>query len=207
MQFISILHLPLQFIIMSIERDLQKRSSSVCEICGDDQDCAAYAVPQSPGNKLQHHAWLCSTCRSQLDKPETADPIRWRMLKDSIWSEIPAVKVLSWRMLHKLRHLDWVPDLIEIAYLEEDVLEWARASGDDKNPEDAVIHLDSNGNVLHEGDNVVLIKSLDVKGATFSAKLGTVVKKIKLVADNAEQIEGRVEGSQIVILTKYVRKV
>jgi protein PhnA len=59
---------------------------------------------------------------------------------------------------------------------------------------------------LSNGDNVVLVKSLDVKGATFSAKVGTVVRKIHLVEDNAEQIEGRVNDSMIVILTKYVKK-
>jgi protein PhnA len=36
--------------------------------------------------------------------------------------------------------------------------------------------------------------------------MGTVVKNIRLVEDNTEQIEGRIEGQVIVILTKYVRK-
>ena len=81
-----------------------------------------------------------------------------------------------------------------------------KASGDDINPDDVVKHLDCFGAVLNNGDNVVLTKTLDVKGATFSAKVGTVVHKIRLVADNPEQIEGRVNGSQIVILTKYVKK-
>jgi protein PhnA len=36
--------------------------------------------------------------------------------------------------------------------------------------------------------------------------MGTVVRNIRLVEDNPEQIEGKVNGSQIVILTKYVRK-
>jgi len=53
---------------------------------------------------------------------------------------------------------------------------------------------------------VTLIQDLDVKGANFIAKRGTVVKKINLVSDNAEQIEGKVNEQQIVILTKYVKK-
>ena len=65
---------------------------------------------------------------------------------------------------------------------------------------------DSNGHVLQSGDSVVLIKSLDVKGSTINAKLGTVVRNIRLVENNTEQIEGRVEGQVIVILTKYVKK-
>jgi len=59
---------------------------------------------------------------------------------------------------------------------------------------------------MENGDTVVLVKTLDVKGSSLSAKLGTVVKNIKLVEDNKDQIEGRIEGQLIVILTKYVRK-
>ena len=36
--------------------------------------------------------------------------------------------------------------------------------------------------------------------------MGTVVKNIRIVEDNTEQIEGKIEGQTIVILTKYVRK-
>jgi protein PhnA len=53
---------------------------------------------------------------------------------------------------------------------------------------------------------MVLTKSLDVKGSTLNAKMGTVVKNIRTVKENTEQIEGRIEGQLIVILTKYVRK-
>ncbi len=45
-----------------------------------------------------------------------------------------------------------------------------------------------------------------MNGATFSAKVGTVVRKIRLVEDNAQQIEGNVNDAQIIILTKYVKK-
>ena len=67
--------------------------------------------------------------------------------------------------------------------------------------------MDCFGAVLLSGDNVVLTKTMDAKGATFSAKVGTVVHNIRLVLDNIDQIEGRVNGSQIIILTKYVKKI
>jgi protein PhnA len=38
-----------------------------------------------------------------------------------------------------------------------------------------------------------------------NAKVGTIVKNIRLVPENTEQIEGKIEGQVIVILTKYVR--
>ena len=72
--------------------------------------------------------------------------------------------------------------------------------------DDVVKHVDSNGVVLEVGDTVTLIKDLDVKGANFTAKRGTAVRGISLVADNPEHIEGRVNGQQIVILTKFVKK-
>ncbi len=191
---------------MSFDRELQKRSDNVCEICKSGDVCKDYSVPSSPGNKLEHHVWLCATCETQLSKPETADEIHWRCLSESIWSETPAVQVVSWRMLHKLKQWDWVRDLLDIAYLDEENLAWAQASGDHINQDDVERHRDCFGAVLESGDAVVLTKTLDVKGATFSAKVGTVVRNIRLVQDNIEQIEGKVNGSQIVILTKYVRK-
>jgi len=191
---------------MSFDKELQKRSNFICELCGSEEANTAYAIPSSPGNKAAHHIWVCPVCLHQMNNIETADANHWRCLNDSIWSETPAVKVLSWRMLHKLRQLDWVQDLIDIAYLDEETFEWAKASGDDVDPDDMVKHVDCYGAALRNGDNVVLTKSLDVKGAAFNAKVGTVVHKIHLVADNAEQIEGRVNNSMIVILTKYVKK-
>jgi protein PhnA len=192
---------------MSIDKDLQKRSNEHCELCGSEEPKVAYSIPSSPSNKIEHHIWICNNCNTQMANIATADENHWRCLQDSIWSEVPAVKVVSWRMLHKLSNLDWTKDLIDIAYLDEDEMEWAKASGDDVNQDDIEKHLDCFGAILLSGDNVVLTKTLDVKGATFSAKVGTVVHNIRLVSDNVDQIEGRVNGSQIVILTKYVKKI
>jgi protein PhnA len=191
---------------MSVERELQKRSAGKCEICGSEQDGMAYAVPFSAGNKVEHHVWICKTCHAQIADPTLADPIHWRCLQESIWSEIPAVKVVSWRMLHKVQQMDGMSDLLDMAYLDDETLDWAKASGDGKIIDEADLHKDCFGAILQSGDNVVLVKTLEVKGATFDAKMGTVVRKIRLVEGNPEQIEGKVNGSQIVILTKYVRK-
>lgn len=67
-------------------------------------------------------------------------------------------------------------------------------------------HRDCFGADLQNGDSVVLIQSLDVKGSTLTAKKGTVVKNIRCVPDVPEYLEGRVEGQLIVILTKYVKR-
>ena len=52
----------------------------------------------------------------------------------------------------------------------------------------------------------MLTQQLNVKGASFMAPKGTIVRKIRLVPDNPEQIEGKINNDTIVILTKFVKK-
>lgn len=123
-----------------------------------------------------------------------------------MWNENKPVQVVAWRMLNRLRAEGWPQDLLDMMYLDEETLVWAASTGEGEDEEGKIIHKDSNGNILKDGDSVVLIKDLDVKGANFTAKRGAAVHNIKLVWDNAEQIEGRVENQHIVILTQYVKK-
>lgn len=146
---------------------------------------------------------LCGTCSAGAQGPATDAP-HWQCLNDAIWSPEPAVQVLAFRMLHKLGAV-WARDLLDIAWLEPDVRAWAETGmGASDVPE--LVHHDSNGTILANGDTVHLIKDLPVKGAGFTAKRGTPVRGISLVADNAGHIEGRVEGQRIVILTEFVKK-
>jgi protein PhnA len=140
---------------------------------------------------------ICATCAAQIDG--TSDENHWRGLASSMWSEDAAVQVLSVRMLKRL-DAAWARDLLDQVYLDEDTQAWV------DNVAAASQHKDSNGVTLNAGDNVVLIKDLPVKGAGFTAKRGTAVRGISLVADNPEHIEGRVEGQRIVILTQFVKK-
>lgn len=65
---------------------------------------------------------------------------------------------------------------------------------------------DSNGNVLSDGDSVTLIKDLKVKGSSLNLKRGTVVKKIKLT-DDAAEVDCRINGTNIVLRTEFLKKV
>ena len=65
---------------------------------------------------------------------------------------------------------------------------------------------DSNGAILAEGDSVTLIKDLKLKGSSQVLKRGTVVKRIKLT-DSVEEIDCRINGSEIVLSTEFVKKV
>ncbi|WP_420581762.1 PhnA domain-containing protein [Reichenbachiella sp.] len=191
---------------MSIVKELQERSESKCELCGTASDLSPYIVAPKSGEHANECAYLCNNCQSQINGTIEADVNHWRCLNDSMWNTNPAVQVLAWRMLHRLKNEGWPQGLLDMLYLDEDTLSWAGASGKDENEEDKIVHKDSNGAILEAGDSVVLIKDLNVKGANFTAKRGTAVRNISLVHDNPEHIEGKVNGQQIVILTKFVKK-
>lgn len=191
---------------MGLEEQLLKRSENKCELCGSDKSPKLYEVqPQDRANE-DTCIVICDKCRAQVDKKEELDPAHWQCLTTSMWSEVPGVQVVSWRMLNRLRNESWAADALDMMYLDDEKLAWAKATGDHESDGSVDLHKDCNGAVLQTGDSVVLIKSLDVKGSTLNAKMGTVVKNIRLVEDNTEQIEGKIEGQTIVILTKYVRK-
>ncbi len=191
---------------MSIEQALHTRSESKCELCGATEALAAFSVPPASDDSLDQSALLCETCRTQIENPDQIDANHWRCLNDSMWSQVPAVQVLAWRMLNRLRAEGWPQDLLDMMYLDDDTRAWAEATGDHLSEDEQVRHVDSNGAVLEAGDTVTLIKDLNVKGSSLTAKRGTAVRNISLVPDNPEHIEGRVEGQQIVILTKFVKK-
>lgn len=64
---------------------------------------------------------------------------------------------------------------------------------------------DSNGNLLAEGDAVTVIKDLKVRGSSAVIKRGTKVKNIRLT-DDEEEIEGKIDGSVIVLKTCFLKK-
>lgn len=186
-----------------IEKKLKDRSSSKCELCGNEHDLLVFNVAPNENESLEQSILACNTCVDQIENPENLDATHWHCLNDSMWNEHLPVQIVSWRMLARLKK----NDLLEMMYLDEEALEWAKATGEgEEEDENKIVHKDSNGVILQDGDSVVLIKDLDVKGAGFTAKRGAAVHNIKLVWDNAEHIEGRVENQHIVILTQYVKK-
>jgi len=188
------------------EKILHQRSESRCELCSANNELAVYAVPPDSNNSADQCVLLCSTCLDQITHPERVDVNHWRCLNDSMWSQIPAVQVTAWRMLMQLRSEGWPQDLLDMLYLDDTTLDWAKQTLNDHDKQVSSTHTDSNGTTLMAGDAVTLIKDLNVKGANFTAKRGTAIRNISLVADNPEHIEGRINGQQIVILTKFVKK-
>ncbi|CAD0007839.1 MULTISPECIES: PhnA domain-containing protein [Flavobacterium] len=192
---------------MSIERELNKRSGSKCELCGAQENLKVYTVLPTQKGGIDEAVLACSTCIDQIENPDNVDLNHWRCLNDSMWNENIAVQVVAWRMLSRMRSAGWPQELLDMMYLDEDTLAWAKATGEGEDDENKIIHRDSNGVILEHGDSVVLIKDLKVKGSSMVAKQGTAVRNIRLDHENAEYIEGKVDGQQIVIITQYVKKI
>jgi protein PhnA len=192
---------------MSLERELNKRRGSKCELCSATENLAEYQVLPTKKGGLDESIYACSTCIDQIENAGHEDLNHWRCLNDSMWSEQIAVQVVSWRMLSRLRKNRWPQELLEQMYFDEDIMAWAQATGEGEEDENKIIHRDVNGVILTHGDSVVLIKDLKVKGSSMVAKQGTSVRNIRLDHENAEYIEGRVDGQQIVIITQYVKKI
>ena len=191
---------------MKLESELQKRSLNSCELCKASHNLNIYTLQPSKGVNLTDSIYACNTCVSQLEDSSIIDPNHWRCLNDSMWSEYTQIQVLSWRMLNRLLSSGWSQDLLEMMYLDEDSLEWAKAIGDGVEEAAKLIHRDVNGVILGAGDSVVLIKDLKVKGSSMVAKQGVAVRRISLDHENANYIEGKVDGQHIVIITQYVKK-
>jgi len=186
---------------------LENRSGSQCELCSSKENLKVYAVPPVAIRGIDESLLACETCIGQIENPETIDANHWRCLNDSMWSEHDAVKVVAWRMLSRLKSEGWSQDLLDMMYLEDKTLQWAKATGEGEAEEEKIIHRDVNGVVLQNGDSVVLIKDLKVKGSSLIAKQGTAVRRISLDRENAEYIEGKVGPTMTVIITKYVKKI
>lgn len=185
---------------------LLERSGSACELCTSTDNLTAYTIPPSIEDGLDNSVMVCSTCKSQIDKSIEMDANHWRCLTETMWNENAPVQVMAWRMLARLNTESWAQDAIDMLYLEDDVLIWAKSTGEGEEADESLIHKDSNGVKLESGDTIVLIKDLPVKGTSMVAKRGTSVRRIGLSPDNAEHIVGKVNGQTIVILTQFVKK-
>jgi protein PhnA len=71
--------------------------------------------------------------------------------------------------------------------------------------QEELIVCDSNGAILKEGDSVTVIKDLKVRGSSSVIKRGTMVKNIRLT-DDADEVEGKVEKSVMVLRTEFLKK-
>ena len=154
-----------------------------CELCGSENNVAPFKVEPK-----EEYVNLCETCRSQIESGNL-DENHFQCLNDSMWSEKSAVKVLSYRLLKALGR----SDLLDMMYLEPEEESWANT--------EVEVKKDAYGNVLKNGDSVMVIKDLNVKGGS-TIKRGEVFKNIRL-----GDTEGHILAKNIYIKTEFVKKV
>ena len=118
---------------MKLEPIIQERSNGKCELCNSVSSLSIYKVmPQEKANET-NTIMVCSKCLSQIEKKEEMESEHWKGLGESMWSEVPGVQVVAWRMLNRLKNESWAADNLDMLYLDDDKLEWAKATGDHEN--------------------------------------------------------------------------
>ncbi len=172
--------------------------SNVCELCSSEDGVSEVELPVSDGS-VEQSICLCANCKTQIESGEL-DENHFNCLNDSMWSETPAAKIMSYILWSKLGR----QDMVEMMYLEEDELNLAQQA---VNAEaNKLVYKDANGVELQAGDSIVILKDLEVKGAGFTAKRGTTVTRIGLAPGDAGHVEGRVNGTKIFIKTEFIKK-
>lgn len=184
---------------VSISPTLAERCQGTCELCTAEIPSTAYAVSPKNHDVVENEVALCDTCLAALDRKDAQQ--HWQCLAGSIWNTEPSVQALTYRVLYNNRDEGWAQEIMSSVELDESIIDWATSAY-----AVADVHKDSNGVTLEQGDTVVLTQNLNVKGTNFTAPKGTIVRKIRLVPDNTDQIEGKINEQMIVILAKYVRK-
>ena len=155
----------------------------ICDLCGSDKSVSKFKVEPK-----DEYVNLCENCKSQIESGNLDDK-HFQCLNDSMWSEKSAVKVLTYRLLKELGR----GDLIDMMYLEPEEEAWANT--------EIEVKKDANGNILQNGDNVMVIKDLNVKGGN-TIKRGEVFKNIRL-----GDTPGHILVKNIYIKTEFIKKV
>ena len=187
---------------MSTQKLLETRSGSVCELCKGSAGLSVFLVAGGTDLGADASVLLCARCLEQASGVVEKDAHHFMCLNDSMRSQVPAVQVLAWRLLDELSNESWAKSALDMLYMDDELMTWANAGLADEGRE---VTLDSNGATLQSGDTVTLIKDLDVKGAGFTAKRGTMVRGISLT-DNPKHVEGKVNGTRIVLIAAFLKK-
>jgi protein PhnA len=117
-----------QNMLSRFAKELVRRSRSKCELCdkGGVKLDVYELLPLEENPYVDGCVFICESCQNQITHPKKIVPSYWRCLNNALWSEVPAVQVISVRMLHRLVKMDqhWAEELLENAYLEPDLEEW-----------------------------------------------------------------------------------
>jgi protein PhnA len=118
-----------QNILSRFAKDLVRRSRSHCELCeknGVKLDVYEL-LPLEEDPYVDGCIFICESCLKQIENPKKMTPSYWRCLNNTLYSEVPAVQVMAFRMLRRLtvKGEHWAEELVEHAYLDPELEEWA----------------------------------------------------------------------------------
>lgn len=115
-------HQQRQLALSAFGKELTRRAKSKCELTGASgvplhiHEIAP--VPNQP--EISRCLMLCDDAIDQIKQPDLIQPDQWRHLGELIWSEIPAVQIMTCRILTFIAHHEkWAQDILDEAYLEE----------------------------------------------------------------------------------------
>ena len=113
---------------MILSASLNSRCDEKCELCTAQDKLYSFAIAPHSDDFPDHNVVVCQQCHERLNDSSTVDPNHWRCLNDSMWSQVPAVQVIVWRLLNQLNTEPWAQDLLDMLYLEDDTLAWAKTA-------------------------------------------------------------------------------
>ena len=116
--------------LQGLGKDLARRAKSKCELTGaSGVPLRAYEVPPvSDEPDIERTLLISEACHEVLEKPDRLKGREWQCLAEIVWSEMPAVQVVAWRMLHCLaKREDWAREVIAEVFLDEEVEAWAKS--------------------------------------------------------------------------------
>ena len=124
------LHQARMMALQGIGKDLARRAKSKCELTGaSGVPLRPYEVPPVGEHPdLDRTLLISEECQQALDHPSKMAGRGWQCLAEAVWSDLPAVQVVAWRMLHELaKREDWAREVLDEVYLDPEVEEWAKA--------------------------------------------------------------------------------
>ena len=114
--------------LQALGKDLARRAKSKCELTGaSGVPLRPYEVPPVAAEPdLERTLLLCEACHEVLEQPKRLAGRAWQGLAEVVWSEMPAVQVVAWRMLQCLaKREDWAREVMEEVFLDPEVEAWA----------------------------------------------------------------------------------
>ena len=121
-------HQQRQMSLSAFGKELARRAKSRCELTGvSGVPLHIYEVPPAPSEPDMSRCLMISEdALNQINDPSLIEPDQWRNLGELIWSETPAIQIMACRMLTYIaQNENWAQDILDEAYLDEDLLEQA----------------------------------------------------------------------------------